>query len=110
MIFYQKLLFNIDFFDKLWYSIRIIFISEDFKMDMLKKFFPFSFKAKNNVAALVINLILYIVIGAVIGIVIGLLAAIPLVGIIIGIVGGLIDLYVLIGIVLSILDYLKVLK
>lgn len=79
-------------------------------MEMLKKYFPYSFKKKKDVAALVINIILYVVVGFVAGVLIALLSIIPFVGILIGIIGGAIDLYVTIGIVLSILDYLKVLK
>ena len=79
-------------------------------MDMLKKFFPFSFKEKKDVAALVINVLIYLVVGLIAGFAIGLLAIIPIVNLIVGLLGGLIDLYVLVGIVLSILDYLKVLK
>ena len=79
-------------------------------MDMLKKFFPYSFKAKENVTALVINIIVYIVIGAVAGFAIGLFAAISVLGIIFSLVCKLIDLYVLVGMVLSVLDYMKVLK
>ena len=37
-------------------------------MDALKKYFPYSFKEKKDVAALVINIIVYIVVAAVIGI------------------------------------------
>ena len=79
-------------------------------MDMLKKFFPFSFKEKNDVTALVINVIIYVVVGAVVGLRIGLLAKIPLDGILIGLAGGLIDLYITVGIVLTFLDYFKVIK
>ena len=79
-------------------------------MDTLKKFFPFSFKAKDGIGALIINVIIYLVIGALIGIAIGILAKVPLVGWIVGICGGLVDLYIFIGIILSILDYCKVLK
>ena len=79
-------------------------------MDMLKKIFPFSFTAKKDVVALLINLLIYIVIGTVIGVLIGILAKIPILGLVFGLVGGLVDLYVLVGAVLSILDYLKVLK
>ncbi len=78
-------------------------------MDMLKKFFPYSFSAK-DVTDLVIKIIVYVVCGAVVGALIGILASIPVLGIIFGIVGGLADLYALIGIVLVILDYLKILK
>lgn len=87
-----------------------ILMQEVKTMDMLKKFFPYSFQAKKDIAALVINIIVYIVVGAVAGLLIGILAKIPVLGVIIGLVGGLVDLYVLIGLVLSVLDYLKVLK
>lgn len=79
-------------------------------MDMLKKFFPYSFKPKDSVAALVVNIIVYIVAAAIAGILIGVLVLVPIIGIIIGLLGGLVDLYALIGIVLSVLDYMKVLK
>ncbi len=79
-------------------------------MDILKNLFPFSFKEKSTVAALVINVIIYVVVGAVVGVLIALLANLPIVGIVIRAVGGLIDLYVTVGIVLSFLDYFKVIK
>ena len=72
-------------------------------MDMLKKFFPYSFGAK-DVAGLVIKIVVYIVASAVLGFVVGL---IPFVG---GLVGSLIGLYSTVGLVLAILDYLKILK
>lgn len=78
-------------------------------MEMLKKYFPFAFGAK-DIAALVIKIIVLLVVGAVITWVIGLLGAIPVVGLVVGLVCGLIDLYVLANIVLAILDYCKVLK
>lgn len=79
-------------------------------MDMLKKYFPLSFKTRNSVADLIINIIIYLVIGVVAGALIGILAGLPIIGKIIVIVGGLIDIYVLAGIVISVLDYLKILK
>ena len=72
-------------------------------MDTLKKFFPYSFGAK-DVAGLVIKIVVYLVASAVLGFVIGL---IPLVG---GLVASLIGLYSTVGIVLAVRDYLKVLK
>jgi len=78
-------------------------------MDMLKKFFPFSFGAK-DVANLVIKIIIYLVVGTVLGIVIGLLAGIPVIGIVVSLVCSLIDLYCLAGIIIAILDFCKVLK
>ena len=79
-------------------------------METLKKIFPFSFKTKESVGSLIVNVIIYLIVGALAAVAIGILAKIPLVGWIVGICGGLVDLYVVIGIVLSILDYLKVLK
>ena len=86
-------------------------------MDMLRKFFPFSFKEKKDVAALIINVLLYIVAGIVIGFVLGLLdllGAIPVIGTILALVlklvSSIVELYILVGIVLSFLDYFKVIK
>jgi len=79
-------------------------------METLKKIFPYSFKEKKEVAALIINILIQLVIDIVIGVVIGIVALIPVVGIIAGLVGGLIGLYFFAGIVISILDYFKVLK
>lgn len=79
-------------------------------MDMLKKIFPFSFKEKKDVAALIINILLYLVGDIVAGAVIGLLASIPVIGIVFSLVGSLVGLYCLAGLVLSCLDYFKVLK
>ena len=79
-------------------------------METLKKLFPYSFKKKDGVSALVVNIIVQFLICAVAGILIGICAKLPIIGWIIGILGGLVDVYLVIGIVLSILDYLKVLK
>lgn len=87
-------------------------------METLKKFFPYSFKEKKDVAALVINILLHIAVSVGVGIVIAvlglLLAFIPLIGTIVisllNIIGTVVGLYLLIGIVLSCLDYFKVLK
>ena len=79
-------------------------------MELLKKIFPYSFGAKKDLAALIINIIVYVVVGAIAGAVIGLLASIPIVGWIIGIVGTLVEIYVLAGVILSALDYFKILK
>lgn len=79
-------------------------------MDLLKKFFPFSFTTKNDITALVVNIIIYLAAGVLIGFAIKLVSIIPLIGFIVGLVGGVVDLYILIGIILSCLDYFKVLK
>ena len=79
-------------------------------MDTLKKLFPYSFKAKDGIGALIVNIIIYLVCGAIAGFVIGLLADVPVIGLVVSLVCGLIDLYVVVGIVVSILDYLKIIK
>ncbi len=79
-------------------------------MDTLKKIFPFSFKEKKDVAALVINILIHIVVGVVIYFVLNIIGKIPVVGIITGLVGALIELYLTAGVVISCLDYFKVLK
>lgn len=79
-------------------------------METLKKIFPYSFKEKKDIAALIINILIQLVINIVVGVVIGVLALIPVVNIIAGLVGSLVGLYFFAGIVLSILDYCKVLK
>ena len=78
-------------------------------MDMLKKYFPFSFKAK-DVKDLVINIVIYLVVSIVSGWVLGLIGAIPVIGLIADLVGALLGLYCLVGIVLALLDYFKLLK
>lgn len=72
-------------------------------MDMLKKFFPYSFGAA-EVKDLVIKIVVYVLAGYLLGWLVGL---IPLVG---GIVGWVISIYSTVGWILAILDYLKVLK
>lgn len=78
-------------------------------MDFLKKFWPFSFRAK-DVSNLIISLLVYIVIDIVCGVVIGLLAKLPLIGWLFALVGSLVGLYAFVGIVVTILVFLKVLK
>lgn len=86
-------------------------------MDTLKKFFPYSFGAK-EVKDLVVKIIVYVLAAVVVGVVLGLVGLIagliPILGGIIGtllsIVGWVVEAYVVVGIVLLILDYLKVLK
>lgn len=72
-------------------------------MDMLKKFFPYSFGAQ-DVKGLVLKVLIYLVVSAVVCTVLGL---IPLVG---GILSTVAGLYCTVGWILAILDYLKVLK
>lgn len=78
-------------------------------MDILKKWFPWSFRA-NDVKSLIISILIYIAIGIVGGLIISLLIWVPLVGWLLGLVGGLLDLYTLVGIILAILEFAGVLK
>lgn len=79
-------------------------------METLKKYFPFAFKEKNDLSALIINIIILLVVGIVVGALIGILKISPIINIIIGLIGSLFDLYIFVTIVLSILDYFKILK
>lgn len=78
-------------------------------MDILKKFFPLSFKVE-EIKSFIISLVIYAVIDVVCGFVIGLLAKIPLIGIIFSLIGSIVGIYALVGIVLSILVFVKVIK
>lgn len=79
-------------------------------MDILKKIFPYSFKVKDDIKALISNIVVYAAIGFVAGVVIGILAGVPGVKLLAGLVGGLVELYTTAGIVISFLDYFKVIK
>lgn len=83
-------------------------------MDMLKKFFPFSFRVKSkDVNDLVVSLIIYIVAGFVAGLIFGLVGTILSViklGFLAGILGSVVGLYCFVGIVLAVLKFLDVLK
>ena len=79
-------------------------------MDTLKKLFPYSFKAKKDISALIVNVLIYLVFDIVAGAIIGLLSGLPLVGGVLGLIGGLLGLYVTVGLILSILHYLKLVK
>ena len=78
-------------------------------MDILKKLFRFSFRAKDP-SNLIVSLLVYIVIDVVCGVVIGLLAKLPLIGWLFALVGSLVGLYAFVGIVVALLVFFKVLK
>ena len=75
-------------------------------MELLKSIFPLSFKKKDGVISLLINILVQLIVGVIAGVCIALLSKFPA----IGIVGGLIDLYVIVGIILSILHFAGILK
>ncbi len=76
-------------------------------MDMLKKIFPVSFR-KDDVAGLVIGILIYLAIGLVAGLIIGLVPSLPVLGLIKWILGTVMEIYCLTGIVLAILHFVKV--
>ncbi len=79
-------------------------------MDILKKVFPISFKFANDVANLIIGIIIYVVIGAIAPVVLGILGFLPVIGWILGIVASLVGIYCLAGIIIEVLVFAKVLK
>ena len=79
-------------------------------MDLLKKYFPYSFGAA-DIVSLVIKILVYIIAGVLIGLVCKVISLVPFIGPIIAwVVGTVLEIYVLAGIVIAVLDYLKVLK
>ncbi len=80
-------------------------------MDMIKKFFPFSFNFKEkDVNGLVVSIIIYVVAMVLSGVVFGLLGLVPILGIITSIIGSVVGLYLLVGLVFSVLNFFNVLK
>ena len=75
-------------------------------MDILKKFFPISFSAK-ELKPFIISLVIYVLVDVVCGFVIGLLAKIPVLGILFSLLGSIIGLYALMGIVLSVFVFVN---
>ena len=79
-------------------------------MDLLKTFFPISFKYADSVANLIIGILIYLVGGAIAGAVIGFLTGLPLIGWLFGIVGSVLGIYSIAGIVIEVLVFLNILK
>jgi hypothetical protein len=73
-------------------------------MDVLKKFFPISFGAR-DVAGLVLRIIIYVLANAAMAFLIGLLRHVWLLGPLTFAMGGLTELYLVGGVVLAVLDY-----
>ena len=76
-------------------------------MEVIKRYFPFSFKEKNEIRGLVINILTYLAAAAAVGILIGVFSNVPVVNWIFGIVGVLAEFYAAAGIALSAFDYIK---
>ena len=76
-------------------------------MEVLKRYFPFSFKEKSDLRGLLINVLLYLAAAAIIGVFIGIFSGVPVINWIFGIIGALVEIYVVSGILLSVLDYAK---
>ncbi len=84
---------------------------------MLKKYFPYSYKAK-SIGGLITSILFYIVIGLVAGVAIWLATLltgwIPVIGAIVGwllgIVASIVEVYNVVGIVLAVLVFLKILE
>ena len=87
-------------------------------MEVLKKYFPLSFKWVDSVANLIIGIIVYVVLsilaGALIALATLLVGWIPVVGEIIGwllgLISSLVGVYFLAGLVIHILVFCKVIK
>lgn len=78
-------------------------------MDLIKRLFPLSFKAK-DILGLVIYLIIYLVLPTALGFISSLLSGVPVLGTILGIIVWASGIYCFVGIVLLILAFLKIIK
>lgn len=78
-------------------------------MALLKKLFPFSFKA-TQLSSLLAAVIVCILVDVVCGWVISIVARLPLVGWLFSILGAVIGIYAFVGIVVALLVFFKVLK
>lgn len=74
-------------------------------MEFLKRYFPFSFKEKNEIKGLAINILLYLAAATVVGVLIGVMSGVPVINWIFGIVGALSEIYIASGIAISVMDY-----
>lgn len=80
-------------------------------MDMLKKYFPFSFNVKEkDVTSLIVSIIIYVVVMVISGVVMALLSLIPVVNMLVGILGWIVELYAVCGIALGVLNFFNILK
>ena len=84
-------------------------------MDLLKKFFPFSFNVnEKDTNSLVASIVIYaigLIALSLFGVLFGwILSNIPVLGWLVGIITGLLDTYCFAGIVLAILKFFNVLK
>ena len=79
-------------------------------MELVKKYFPFSFMEKEDASNLALALLIYLVAALAVSIVMWALGWIPFIKFIIWIAGGIAELYVVAGIAFAFLDFFKVLK
>ena len=79
-------------------------------MNLLKSFFPLSYKFSDTVANLVIGILIYLFAGAIICTILGWLSLIPILGIAFSLVGTVAGIYCLAGIVIEVLLFADVLK
>ena len=79
-------------------------------METLRKIFPYSFKEKNDIGALIINILIHVVLGTILKFVLGICIIIPVIGLIASLLSKLVEIYLAVGVILSVLDYFKVLK
>ena len=80
-------------------------------MNILKKFFPFSFGVKTKeINSLIAGILIYVVIGIVMGALAGLLGNIPVLNVLVGILTGVLEVYCTAGIVFAVLKFVNVMK
>lgn len=78
-------------------------------MDIVKKIFPVSLRAK-DVVGLIVSIIIYLILPVVFGLLNQLLSGVPVIGLLLGIIMWGINAYCFIGIILAVLFFCKVIK
>ena len=79
-------------------------------MEALKKYFPLSFREKNEISRLLVSILLYLALALGVGLVMGIFSGIPVINWLFGFIGVVAEIYIAVGVALAVLDYLKIVK
>jgi len=78
-------------------------------MDLVKKLFPVSMRAKDT-NGLIVSILMYAIVFVALFLINKVVSIIPLIGWVVGVLSGVIDLYCVIGIIIAVLVFLKIVK
>lgn len=78
-------------------------------MDLVKKLFPVSMRAKDT-NGLIVSILMYAIVFVALFLINKLVSIIPFVRWVVGILSGVVELYCVIGIIIAVLVFLKIVK